>query len=113
MAKMTRMSLCATATVAAEEPILALSRLYVDWKTLFFLFEALLAAWQSVVLRWGFPLRVVLLRVLPALSLLPGQRPAQAAACAAEPKTVVSAPSSPRMTCAVVAQMPGIDSSRA
>src|SRR5437879_9378031 len=59
-----------------------------------------------------FPLRILPDRCLPALSLLPGQRPAQLARCPAVGNTPMSTPISAMRTSAVRLFTPGIVSRR-
>src|SRR5687767_2930857 len=55
-----------------------------------------------------FPGRVLADLVMPALSLLPGQRPAQDARCAAVGNCFISAPISARIVAAETVSMPGM-----
>ncbi len=46
-----------------------------------FVFLTAKAAWHKHFFKYEFPCRILVLRFLPALSLLPGQSPAQEAKC--------------------------------
>ena len=86
----------------------ALSLWYLALKKLPFLRAAPVAALHRAVLRWRLPLRALVPLRLPALWLLPGQTPAQAARCWAEGKADMSAPISAMTVAAVTQSMPGM-----
>src|SRR5262249_50607068 len=69
----------ATATMVLFLPLLTISRRYCAARYVFFVREAAHAAWQRARRNQTLPLRVFPERRFPALSLLPGQSPAQAA----------------------------------
>jgi hypothetical protein len=66
------------------------------------------AAWQSTAFRLLFHLAILELFFFPALSLLPGLKPAQAAICGSPPKQDISFPISAKMTAAASFWIPGM-----
>jgi hypothetical protein len=77
-------------------------------KYVFLVRAAAQADWHAMRRNQGLPLRVLLLRRLPALSLLPGQTPAQLARWAAVENWVTSIPISAIKLQAAIRSTPGI-----
>ena len=76
-------------------------------KYVFFVRAAAQADWHAMRRNQGLPLRVLLLMRLPALSLLPGQTPAQLARWAAVGNCVTSMPISAMKLHAATRSTPG------
>src|SRR6266545_5278329 len=90
--------LCATALIAFFLPRRPAKRLYWLARYVSLVQLAACAASRSAARSHTSPLPVLPLLRLPALSLLPGQMPAQDARCAADGKWVRSVPISARKT---------------
>src|ERR1700675_3200100 len=101
--------LWAIATAARIFPRLAVSRRYFSARyVLPRRRQPEIAADTSAVFRKTFPFRLFPERFLPALSLFPGQRPAQEARCAGEAKALMSTPISAMIVTALIHSTPGM-----
>src|ERR1700677_4205344 len=98
--------LWATATAARNLPRLAVRRRYFSARYVPpRRREPVIAAVTRAVFRKTFPFRLFPDRFLPALSLLPGQRPAQDARVAGEAKALMSTPISAMTVTALIQSM--------